>query len=165
MNKYIVKIADKKKYVSIDGSIVEINGEEFDYQYEQLFDSNYILKLGNKIYDISAQRIDREKYIVIINGNTFVVEARTALEEKAREVIEQHSLKNKEQEIKAPMPGMILKVKKQVGDTISPGESVMILEAMKMENELKSPKEGKIKEIIVKEGDTVEKGAKLFSIE
>ena len=68
-------------------------------------------------------------------------------------------------EVKAPMPGMILKVNKQVGEEVLSGESVIILEAMKMENELRSPVTGKLKELFVKEGNPVEKGIKLFSIE
>jgi len=165
MNKYVIKIGNRKKDISIDDSKITIDGKEFEYDYEQMFGTSYILKVGDKFYDVSAKRINREKYVVVINGNDFEVEARTTLEEKAREVIEQHSLKNRGQEIKAPMPGMILKVNKKVGDSVSLGESIMILEAMKMENELKSPKDGKIKEVLVKEGDAVEKGAKLFSIE
>ena len=63
------------------------------------------------------------------------------------------------------MPGMILKVKKQPGDEVIQGESVMILEAMKMENDLRAPVSGIIKSINVKEGIAVEKGTVLFTIE
>ncbi|MFC2082111.1 biotin/lipoyl-containing protein, partial [Bacteroidota bacterium] len=67
--------------------------------------------------------------------------------------------------IKAPMPGLILKVKKNIGDDVEIGESVVILEAMKMENEIRSPVSGKIKEILVKEGISVEKDEIIISIE
>jgi biotin carboxyl carrier protein len=63
------------------------------------------------------------------------------------------------------MPGLILKLKKRIGDEVEAGEPVLILEAMKMENELRSPSRGKIREIFVKEGTAVEKGAALFIID
>ncbi|NWF49169.1 MAG: hypothetical protein HXY49_01360 [Ignavibacteriaceae bacterium] len=67
-------------------------------------------------------------------------------------------------EIKAPMPGLILKVNKSKGEKVKKGESVLILEAMKMENDLKAGENGIVKDIFVNEGVTVEKGVTLFSI-
>jgi pyruvate carboxylase subunit B len=60
--------------------------------------------------------------------------------------------------LKAPMPGMIVSFAKNVGDSISQGETVMILEAMKMENALPAPVSGKIAAINYKSGDSVAKG-------
>jgi biotin carboxyl carrier protein len=62
------------------------------------------------------------------------------------------------------MPGLILKIKKNVGDKVEQGESVIILEAMKMENDLKSPSSGIIEKVFVSEGSAVEKGTALFSV-
>jgi oxaloacetate decarboxylase alpha subunit/pyruvate carboxylase subunit B len=55
----------------------------------------------------------------------------------------------------APMPGLIVSYEKQVGDTVSEGETVVILEAMKMENALPAPVSGTIKSINFSNGDTV----------
>jgi biotin carboxyl carrier protein len=57
----------------------------------------------------------------------------------------------------APMPGMIVSYKVQVGDTVSEGETVVILEAMKMENALPAPVSGTIKSINFSNGDSVAK--------
>jgi len=57
-----------------------------------------------------------------------------------------------------------LRVRKKVGEQVELGESVIILEAMKMENDLKSPASGIIENIYVTEGSAVEKGVILFSI-
>ncbi len=59
--------------------------------------------------------------------------------------------------LKAPMPGMIVRYEKQVGDTVKEGESVVVLEAMKMENSLPAPVSGTIKAINYKVGDSVAK--------
>ncbi len=65
----------------------------------------------------------------------------------------------------APMPGMVVSYLKKVGDTVTKGETVVILEAMKMENALVSPCDGVIRENSFKSGDTVAKGAALSVIE
>ncbi|MBM4174648.1 MAG: acetyl-CoA carboxylase biotin carboxyl carrier protein subunit [Ignavibacteria bacterium] len=67
--------------------------------------------------------------------------------------------------IKAPMPGLISKLKVVVGQEIQVGESLLILEAMKMENELKSPIDGVVKQINVELGATINKNAPLITIE
>ena len=59
--------------------------------------------------------------------------------------------------MKAPMPGMIVRYEKQVGDAVSQGETVLILEAMKMENALQAPVGGTIKAINFASGDSVAK--------
>ena len=64
----------------------------------------------------------------------------------------------------APMPGMIIAYKKNVGDTVKKGDDVLVLEAMKMENALKAPCDGEIKAINFKSGDSVPKGAVLCVI-
>jgi len=55
------------------------------------------------------------------------------------------------------MPGLILGISVTIGDTVSKGDTLLILEAMKMENSIKSPTDGVIKNIAVKKGETVEK--------
>lgn len=66
--------------------------------------------------------------------------------------------------VAAPMPGLIVRLEKQVGDAVSEGDTVVVLEAMKMENALKAPSSGKIKAINCDTGDNVVKGALLVEI-
>jgi biotin carboxyl carrier protein len=63
------------------------------------------------------------------------------------------------------MPGKVVKLFKQEGDTVSKGETVLILEAMKMENEIKAGTDGKIKAVNVKEGQALEAGFLMVEIE
>lgn len=67
--------------------------------------------------------------------------------------------------VEAPMPGSIFKIQVKVGDNIAKGQSVVILEAMKMENNIASDYTGKVKRIFVKEGAPVQAGAKLMEID
>ena len=64
----------------------------------------------------------------------------------------------------APMPGTILEVKVSVGDHVKAGQTVVILEAMKMENEIGAPVDGTVKEVRVTKGATVNPGDVLITI-
>lgn len=66
--------------------------------------------------------------------------------------------------IKAPLPGVILHIDVKVGDTVKPGDKVLLLEAMKMENTIPSDVAGKVLEIKVNPGDTVLEGTDLIVI-
>lgn len=67
--------------------------------------------------------------------------------------------------VKSPLPGVILDVKVNVGDTVKRGQTVIILEAMKMENNINADKDGKVTAINVNKGDSVLEGTDLIVIE
>lgn len=66
--------------------------------------------------------------------------------------------------VSSPMPGKILSVKKNVGDSVSKGDTILVLEAMKMENDIVAPEDGTIASIDVNEGASVEAGAVLATL-
>ncbi len=68
-------------------------------------------------------------------------------------------------QVKAPMPGKVVRLLVAVGDAVAAGQGVAIVEAMKMQNELKSPREGRVTAVPVAENDTVNAGAVLVVIE
>lgn len=65
----------------------------------------------------------------------------------------------------SPMPGTILKVNVKEGDTVKAGDSIVILEAMKMENDIQAPCDGKVASVLVDKGANVDTGAVLVVIE
>lgn len=67
--------------------------------------------------------------------------------------------------IKTPLPGVIISVKVNVGDAVAKGQTVAVLEAMKMENNITSDRDGKVASIAVSAGDTVADGATLVTLE
>ena len=67
--------------------------------------------------------------------------------------------------VTAPMPGKVLAIKVNVGDSVKSGTPVLVLEAMKMENDIVAPKDGKVVAINANVGDSVESGAVLVSLE
>lgn len=166
MNDFVISIKDKKFNVSLSGnSVVSADGREYHQELFHLSGDTYLLKLDNKIYEITVTNSEQGNYQLAVDGKNYDVVIRTALQEKAVQLIDQGNKNKHKADIKAPMPGLILKIKKSPGDEVIQGESVMILEAMKMENDLHAPFSGIIKKINVKEGNTVEKGYVLFTIE
>jgi biotin carboxyl carrier protein len=69
------------------------------------------------------------------------------------------------QVIRAPMPGLISRVEVEVGQEVTKGQGLLVLEAMKMENELRATGSGRVKKVHVEKGKPVEKDASLITIE
>lgn len=166
MNELVVSFNNAKKKLSFASETkVMYNGEEFDFEIYETVNNEYFLRIAEKLYNFTYGHINNESIVLFSRSEKFELTLRTLLQEKASEVLAQKSIQHHLQEIKAPMPGMILKIKKNRGEEINHGEAVLILEAMKMENEIRSAGKGIIKEIYVHEGNTVEKGTRLFSVE
>jgi len=167
MNKFVVTVNEKKTKVNIlNDKELKIGDKKYGYEISHVHNNTYVLKCGNNYFEIIADQANNGQFSVLLNGYHFDAVVRTTLQEKAIHLLEESQTSAHHQfEVKAPMPGMILKVKKQDGDSISQGESIIILEAMKMENDLRAPVSGTITGICVEEGKAVEKGAILFSIE
>lgn len=165
MNEYIVTTNNRKYNVKLTSQHeVEINGKRIPVELIKLSHSAYLLKYGNKVFEICTDNLSKDKYGFLISGWYYTAVVRTKLQESVAEfkikIGEQHSTAS----LISPMPGLILKLKKKIGDTVKAGESLIILEAMKMENELKSPISGVISKIKITEGQSVEKNTELVII-
>jgi acetyl/propionyl-CoA carboxylase alpha subunit len=97
---------------------------------------------------------------VIIRGDRFDVE----LKDATKGVAASKPAAAGPLKLNAPMPGKIVKVLVNVGDTVEAGKGVLVMEAMKMENELKASRGGIVQDLRVKEGQAVETGALLMVI-
>jgi pyruvate carboxylase subunit B len=68
-------------------------------------------------------------------------------------------------DVKAPMPGLVVAIEVQEGDSVDAGQGVVVLEAMKMQNELRSPVTGTVMKVFVQQGTAVDKGQLLLRVE
>jgi len=139
---------------------VKINGKDYEVDIEDLGGGNLEIKLGGKTVNLSIEEV------------LGIKKASSTLKPKAEVYSTQETTpqpaasapKGKGEVVKAVMAGTVLSLKKKVGDSVSIGDVVMILEAMKMENEISSPLAGKILDIRVTPGQPINSGDALFVI-
>jgi biotin carboxyl carrier protein len=135
----------KVDFISVSGQPVYsllINGESFEAHIHPEEDIWQVLFHG-ELYPVRVED-ERERRL------------RTALAGKAAQAGEFH--------LKAPMPGMVVAVPVEEGQTVKKGETLVILESMKMQNELHAPRDGKILRVRVAAGDRVEQKQTLLSV-
>ncbi|HEY9262716.1 biotin/lipoyl-containing protein [Chitinophaga sp.] len=143
------------------------NDQEVDWSAVQLPSGDYSIIMDGKSYQAQVLRIDRETKTVVLQVNQQQFEV--AIEEPIDQLLASMGIKDamtkKVNDIKAPMPGLVLKVLVTVGQAIHKGDPVLILEAMKMENVFKATSDAIVKEIKVAERTAVEKGEVLIVLE
>ncbi len=122
----------------------------------------FILRINNKEYKIQAEKLeDAEKIKVNIDGVDHIVEIQEERNQLNKNEFSSHIPKN----IEAPLPGEVLSIEVNVGQIVSSGTKLLVLEAMKMENIITAETDGKITSILVSKGDKVEAGQELIKIE
>jgi biotin carboxyl carrier protein len=146
MKEYIITVKDRShkviiKKIQTDTAIVEVNGEEYEVGFER--------KFSRHLEPLSVKPTLRS----------------TAVKETAENTSERPTSSVSKNEIVAPLPGMILKILVRDGQKVKSGETVIKMEAMKMENEIKADREGIVKQIYVNEGDAVLENSPLLRVE
>ena len=165
MTDYIVSIDEKKHSLKIlSHNKVELNGNNHEVELSQLSKYAYLLKIDNTIHHVTSEKLSNQNYSFTINGSHYNTTVRTNLEEKANEYLQNKAKESGTEIIKSPMPGLIVKILKQVGDNVEVGDPLILLEAMKMENEIRASASGIVKSVSAKENSSVEKGQALLEI-
>jgi len=129
--------------------------------------SGYHVLKGNVPYTAEVAEADflAKKYTVKVNNNTYHVSIANPLDLLIKQMGFEVGATKQVNEIKAPIPGLILEISVSVGQQVAENDSLLILEAMKMENTFLSPRAGTIKSIAVSKGDAVNKGQLLIEFE
>ena len=145
----------------------EINPDELDWDLLEIKDGKFHILQNNQSVEATVLEADynEKTFKIKINQNTYDV----SLKDKFDLLVEQLGFSNmtakKVNNIKAPMPGLVLDIVVNVGDEVSKGDSVLILEAMKMENVIKAEGDAVIKSISIEKGTAVEKNQILVEFE
>ncbi len=111
----------------------------------------------NRKYPVEVVRSGQNSYEILFNDITYNFTVETPFSYRRRRTLTKAIQSPLSGEIKAPMPGKITEVLVKEGDTISSGDTIAVLEAMKMENEIISAISGTIARLYVKQGSTVMK--------
>ena len=124
----------------------------------------YIL-FKRKKYLAEIVEKSQNKYTVLINGVSYSFSIESPISYNRKKYLEKNKSKSRTELVAAPMPGKIVDVLIELGDKVKEGESLIILEAMKMQNEISSPASGTVSKIFIKEGDIVNKEDVLVEIQ
>ena len=148
-NKYKIKniFTDDVK-INYKKSEIKIFDDENGFTY---------LLYKNKKYHAEIVEKNQNKYTVLINGVSYSFTIETPFSYKRKKYLDKQKSNNKIEIVQAPMPGKIMDVFVEPGAEVKSGESILILEAMKMQNEIIAPITGKILKIYIKPGDIVNK--------
>ncbi|GAB3556780.1 acyl-CoA carboxylase biotin carboxyl carrier protein subunit [Spirosoma fluminis] len=137
-----------------------LNGEPFAWDLVRLSDRTFHILHQDRSYTAEVLELNAvEKTVSLkINGHIHQVQLKDRFDLLLEKMGMAQAAGAKVNDLKAPMPGLIVGINVQPGDEVTKGVSLLILEAMKMENVLKAPGNGTLKAIRVTKGDRVEKG-------
>ncbi|HEX8515240.1 MAG TPA: biotin/lipoyl-containing protein [Bacteroidia bacterium] len=162
-----VNVNNKKEHqvVMTDETSGTIDGSEFSWDIAEVKDGSFHVIRNNRSYSVEVIKADvnEKSFLVSVNGNKYQLNVKDKFDELLKSLGLDNMKSNKVNEIKAPMPGLVLDIRVSEGDEVKKGDPILVLEAMKMENILKSPTDGVIKKINVKKGIAVEKNQVLIN--
>jgi biotin carboxyl carrier protein len=161
--KYAVLLDGQVIEVEVDGDRVTVSGRTQTATLGAIPGTPLRqLLLDGRPTTMSVESLGRGRWALYPGGERREVEV---LDERARHI---RSLTNGSDRrraasvLKAPMPGLVLRVQAEPGQTVDAGDGLVVLEAMKMENELKASAPGTVKRVLVQPGQAVEKGQVLL---
>ena len=147
-----------------NGTSGSLDGQEFTWDILEKENRIFYIIKDNKSYTVEVIKADvaEKRFVIRVNGNKYELGIKDKFDELLKSLGFDNLNTNKVNEIKAPMPGLVLDLRVKEGEQIKKGDAVLVLEAMKMENIIKSPVDGVIKKINVKKGTAVEKNQVLI---
>ena len=155
--EYQIEIIDAH-HVSIDGRVQEVDFESISGQ------PVFSLIVDGKSYESYVYETE-EGWQVLTRGRQYNLTVEDEREKRLRAAAGSGVAEAGEYHLKAPMPGLVVSIPVAEGDKVENGQTLVILESMKMQNELKSPKAGVVGRIRVKQGETVEQRQALLSVQ
>jgi biotin carboxyl carrier protein len=161
----MIKATVNGKEFTVDGKNLDGNPVEWDLL--EVRDNTFHIIMNNKGYSavLVSHNPDEKTMTINVNGNDYEI----AVKDKYDILLQQMGISAKSSttvnNIKAPMPGLIVNILAPEGTEVRKGDGLLILEAMKMENAIKSPRDGKIKKVHVQLRQAVEKNQVLLDFE
>ena len=150
-----------------DKSGLMVNNQPFNWDVVEIRNGVFSILYKNRSFNAEVLEADYQtkSFLIKINKNKYEVFVKDRFDILLDQLGMSNANASKVNDLKAPMPGLIVDVKVQVGDNVKKGDIILILEAMKMENILKSAGDGKVKTIKVVPKQSVEKNQVLIEFE
>ena len=164
--RYYVTLDERTWEVDLTGDVPRVDGEAVEAELNQVPGTpTRLLLVDGRSHTLVARRGETDSWDLHLDGERFdahVVDERTRA---IREMTGQTAADLGPRPTRAPMPGLVVRLFVEEGDRVEAGQSVAIVEAMKMENDLKAESDGVVSKVRVAEGEPVEKGAVLVEFE
>lgn len=164
--KYTVRIGELAHEVEVDGSHVRLDGVELEVQLAVLPGTPlYHLLLGGESWTVAAQPLEGVgRWALGVAGERVEVDVLDERTRAAQALAGTGQTPPGAATMRAPMPGLVVRVHAAPGQRVEAGAGLVVVEAMKMENELRAPHAGAVETVHVAVGQTVEKGAPLVTL-
>ncbi|MFV1859759.1 MAG: acetyl-CoA carboxylase biotin carboxyl carrier protein subunit [Anaerolineales bacterium] len=163
--KYIATIDDRSFEIDINeqGEIIA-DGQRLSVDFQSVADQPvYSMLLNGESFEASVST--REMTVeVLLRGRLFLVNVEDERQRRLRETTHMELEQEGEFTLAAPMPGLVVAIPVEVGQSVEKGDNLIILESMKMQNELKAPREGKVSGVRVSPGDSVDQNQVLLTL-
>ena len=162
--KYVVTIGNRSIEVEIDGGRITVDGTPHEAELRPVAGtpiSNLLVDGASWILPIESAGTGR--WVIQRWGDRFELEVVDERTRHIRSLIGEGKAASGPAALKAPMPGLVVRVLVQPGDQVAAGQGLVVLEAMKMENELKAPGPGVVEAVSAEPGRAVEKGTVLVT--
>jgi len=151
----------------VTGKAASVNGVPVDIEFVKSATNSFKMRMNGVEKDADLAKLDKENKLVIvrIEGKKFAVQIKEPVDLMLDKLGISIKSTKKVNNLKAPMPGLVIKILAEQGKHYKAGDALMILEAMKMENVFKAAADVTIKAIEITERQTVEKGQILMVFE
>lgn len=160
VNQSIFEIEKEKEKENL-----KINGESLAWDIIKVGKDEFHILYQDRSYNAEIIKADytEKSFTIKINGNTYSLAAQDRFDLLLEKLGMGKAVSQKLNDLKAPMPGLIMEILVKEGDVVKKGDNLLILEAMKMENIIKSAGEGTIKTVRIQKGERVEKNQLLIN--
>lgn len=163
--RYHVTLRGHTYVVDLSGATVIIDGEKFEAHAAAIPGTPLLhLLLGKESWTVACQQLEGRRWALGAAGERVEVEVQDDRSKQIEALTGQGRKPAVGGVVKAPMPGLVVRVEVSEGQVVEVGEGLVVVEAMKMENELRALSRGVVEQIHVSAGQRVEKGAPLVTI-
>ena len=165
---YKIKVNNQFNFeTELDNDVVILNGKALNIDWINIKDGKFHFIKDKKSYSAEVVETNEaeKQFKIKVNNHQYFLEIKDRYDELLKNLGLDNLNTQKIKEIKAPMPGLVLKILVKEGDIIKKGENLLILEAMKMENMIKAPSDLIVKKISVKIGEKLEKNQIILSLD
>lgn len=162
------KVNDNQQFeIDTKSNQITLNGEAVTPDWTLIGEHKYHAIINNQSLTVELVNIDEigKQMSIVVNGVKYQVALQNQFDALLKQLGMDKLAAGKVNNIKAPMPGLVLRINVAVGDTIKKGDALLVLEAMKMENVIKAAGDGVVKKINAVEKTAVEKGSILIEFE